>query len=82
MMATIIARNMATITTNLMGRSALTVWVQICPKTNGNWLRIETKMISDIPFPTPRCVISSPSHMTMAVPAVMVSTISTTRPGV
>ena len=43
---------------------------------------IEMKMSSDMPFPTPRWVISSPSHMTNAVPAVMVSTMSDTRPGV
>ena len=31
-----------------------------------------------MPLPTPRCVMSSPSHMTMAVPAVSVRTISRT----
>ena len=30
------------------------------------------KIRIDMPLPTPRCVISSPSHMTMAVPAVNV----------
>ena len=39
-------------------------------------------MISDIPLPTPRWVMSSPSHITMAVPAVIVSTMRMTRPGV
>ena len=33
------------------------------------------KIISDMPLPTPRSVISSPSHMMTAVPAVMVMTI-------
>ena len=31
-----------------------------------------------MPLPIPRCVISSPSHMIMAVPAVSVSTITAT----
>ena len=31
-----------------------------------------------MPLPTPRWVISSPSHMTSAVPAVIVSTMSAT----
>ena len=34
------------------------------------------KIRIDMPLPTPRCVMSSPSHMIMAVPAVSVSTIS------
>ena len=33
------------------------------------------KIISDMPLPTPRSVISSPSHMITAVPAVMQMTI-------
>ena len=37
------------------------------------------KIRIDMPWPMPRWVISSPSHMTTAVPAVMVSTISSTR---
>jgi len=35
---------------------------------------IDVKMSSDIPLPTPRSVISSPSHMIRPVPAVMAST--------
>ena len=35
-------------------------------------------MMIDMPLPTPRWVISSPSHMISAVPAVIVSTISST----
>ena len=35
------------------------------------------KIISDMPLPTPRSVISSPSHMMTAVPAVIVVTIVT-----
>ena len=33
------------------------------------------KIISDMPLPTPRSVISSPSHMMTAVPAVIVMTM-------
>ncbi len=33
------------------------------------------KIISDMPLPTPRSVISSPSHMMTAVPAVMQMTM-------
>ncbi len=43
---------------------------------------IETKISIDMPLPTPRSVMSSPSHMITAVPAVivMISTrIRTTR---
>ena len=36
---------------------------------------IEVKIRIDMPLPTPRSVMSSPSHMITAVPAVMVSTI-------
>ena len=34
------------------------------------------KMMSDIPLPMPRWVISSPSHMINAVPAVIVMTMT------
>ena len=42
--------------------------------------RIDAKMSSEIPLPMPRFVISSPIHISSAVPAVSVSTISTSRP--
>ena len=48
----------------------------------GIWLTMLTKMISDMPLPTPRWVINSPSHMMNAVPAVIVNTMINTRPGV
>ena len=38
---------------------------------------IEVKISSDMPLPMPRSVISSPSHMMTAVPAVIVTTIVT-----
>ena len=34
---------------------------------------IEVKISSDMPLPTPRSVMSSPSHMMTAVPAVIVA---------
>ena len=34
---------------------------------------IEVKISTDMPLPTPRSVMSSPSHMITAVPAVSVS---------
>ena len=34
------------------------------------------KIMTDIPLPIPRWVMSSPIHMIVAVPAVMISTIS------
>ncbi len=40
------------------------------------------KIRIDMPLPTPRCVMSSPSHMIIAVPAVRVSTISARFAGV
>ena len=38
----------------------------------------DAKIRMDMPLPTPRWVMSSPSHMIMAVPAVSVSTINAT----
>ena len=49
----------------------------------GTRLTMLTKMISDMPLPTPRCVMSSPIHMMNAVPATNVNTtrISVTTSG-
>ncbi len=44
---------------------------------DGKVAEICTKIRSDMPLPTPRSVMSSPSHMTTAVPAVITRTIST-----
>ena len=38
------------------------------------------KMISDIPLPTPRSVICSPSHMMNPVPVVSVRTVMNRKP--
>ena len=48
----------------------------------GALARIEAKISSEMPLPTPRFVISSPIHMSSVVPAVSVRTIRTSRPGV
>jgi len=38
------------------------------------------KMMSEIPLPTPRSLICSPSHMTKAVPVVSVITVINRKP--
>jgi hypothetical protein len=43
-------------------------------------VRIDAKISSEIPFPIPRFVISSPIHIRSVVPAVSVTTISAPRP--
>ena len=47
----------------------------------GSWLMMLTKMSSDMPFPMPRWVMSSPSHITNEVPAVIVMMMSRALPG-
>ena len=46
----------------------------------GALARIDAKISSEIPLPMPRFVISSPIHISSVVPAVSVTTISTSRP--
>ena len=46
--------------------------LQSCP---GKLAAIDVKIRIDIPLPTPRSVINSPSHMITDVPAVMTTTI-------
>ena len=41
----------------------------------GTEVRIDAKISSDMPLPTPRWVMSSPIHISSVVPAVSVSTI-------
>ncbi len=48
------------------------------PNWAGILLTTLAKIRIDIPLPIPRWVMSSPIHMTMAVPAVIVSTMSDT----
>ncbi len=48
----------------------------------GKLLTTEEKISSDMPLPMPRWVMSSPSHMSRAVPAVRVITTTITRKGV
>ena len=45
---------------------------------DGKVAAIWVKIITDMPLPTPRSVISSPSHMMTLVPAVIVRIITTT----
>ena len=47
-----------------------------CHKEIGKVATIWVKIRIDMPLPTPRSVISSPSHMITAVPAVMVMTMT------
>ena len=48
---------------------------------DGADVRIDAKIRSEMPLPMPRFVISSPIHISSVVPAVSVTTISTSRPG-
>ena len=52
------------------------------PQIEANWegmvAMIEVKISIDMPLPTPRSVMSSPNHMIIAVPAVMVRTMTRT----
>ena len=44
----------------------------------GNVAAIWVKISTDMPLPTPRSVMSSPSHMMTPVPAVIVKIMTTT----
>ncbi len=57
-------------------------FAHMIPSWLGSWETMLTKMMSDIPLPMPRWVMSSPSHMMSAVPAVIVMTMMSTRRGV
>ncbi len=46
----------------------------------GSPTTIPAKMIREMPLPTPRSVICSPSHMTKAVPVVSVRTVRSRNP--
>ena len=47
--------------------------IVVCSE-EGRPLRMLTKMMSDMPLPTPRCVMTSPSHMMSTAPVTMVTT--------
>ena len=51
-------------------------WVNTSPSWYGMREMTAAKMMIDMPLPMPRWVMSSPSHITSAVPAVHVMTIS------
>ena len=57
----------------------LPAWARTLPSWAGMRLTTLVKIRIDMPLPIPRWVMSSPSHMIMAVPAVSVVTISSTR---
>ena len=46
----------------------------------GSPTTIPVKMMSDMPLPTPRSLICSPSHIMNAVPVVRESTVSIEKP--
>jgi hypothetical protein len=50
------------------------------PMAFGRPTTMPVKMISDMPLPTPRSVICSPSHMMKAVPVVSEIMVSRTKP--
>ncbi len=50
------------------------IWT--CHRAVGKVATTWQKIRIDMPLPTPRSVISSPSHMITAVPAVMVTTMT------
>ena len=52
------------------------------PPWNGRRDTTDVKIRIDMPLPMPRWVISSPSHITSAVPAVHVRMMSAARHGV
>ena len=46
-----------------------------CTSAPGSPATMPAKMISDVPLPTPRCVICSPSHIRKTVPPTRVMTV-------
>ena len=57
-------------------------WLQIAEPCAGRRDTTDAKIRIDMPLPMPRWVMSSASHMTIAVPAVHVSTMSAALPAV
>ena len=66
---------MATPTSKTMAKTKLPRLVRMFSISPGITAMIWVKIISDMPLPTPRSVIISPSHMMTAVPSVMVITM-------
>ena len=71
----IIRRPIAKITVNLNQPAS----VSSAPPWNGRRDTTDAKIRIDMPLPMPRWVISSASHITSAVPAVHVSTMTAAR---
>ncbi len=74
MTAAMITRPITITTTNVATPFCLRMFHRFVGKVAMIWVKIRI----DMPLPTPRSVISSPSHMITPVPAVMVSTITMT----
>ena len=53
----------------------LRIWSRVVSTAVGRPTTMPAKMINDIPLPTPRSVICSPSHMMKPVPVVSVRTV-------
>jgi hypothetical protein len=70
------ARN-GMITTKTLSEFVYQAWMPF-----GIELAIEAKIISEMPLPMPRWVISSPIHISSTQPAVRQMTISSTLPSV
>ena len=58
-------------------RAPVRVMENICQMPRGRTATIPAKMISEMPLPTPRLVICSPSHIRNSVPPVRVTTVET-----
>ena len=52
--------------------SPLLIWSTVRPMAPGNPATMPPRMIIEMPLPTPRSVICSPSHMRNIAPVVMV----------
>ena len=73
-MKTTNATTTKTTTTERMPVNAFLVW-KIVSSSPGMTAMTCVKIMTDMPLPTPRSVMSSPIHMITAVPATMVITI-------
>ena len=72
---TMISRPAISTATNVVAPRLCRIWLPWA----GSEAAIEVKISTDMPLPMPRSVISSPSHMITAVPAVIVTTSVTIR---
>ncbi len=66
-----------TSTTSTVMRAPLSPWETELKMAAGRPAMMLAKMMSDMPLPTPRWVMTSPSHMMIMAPASMVTTTMT-----